>query len=279
MIDYSVTSSSPELNLPARISSSIQSLIRAPISNPRLWIELAWVDIVQSYRRTLFGPLWITFNLMIFTTAMTLIYGALFATPTRQYAAFVVCGMMIWFWISALLTEVGQTFMNYAHFLKGTRIDKSMLIWTTAFRQVIIFAHHLLVYFGLIVLGVIKLTIYTLFAIPAVAILFLISIPIVALTSILFARFRDLQRLVSSTIIVLMMITPIFWERGMMKGWRTLFIDYNPIYYLIEFVRRPLLGLAPDPFIIAVVLGMTLVFWTVGAVLYKRYERYVIFWI
>ena len=65
----------------------------------------------------------------------------------------------------------------------------------------------------------------------------------------------------------------------MMTGWRTLLIDYNPIYYLIEFVRRPLLGQQPDPLIVTVVLGMTLVLWLAGSLLYRRYERYVIFWI
>ncbi len=237
------------------------------------------MDIVQSYRRTFLGPLWITLNLIIFAIAMTFVYGALFAMPTREYAAYIVCGMMLWLWISALLTEVGQTFMNYAHFLKGSLIDKSMFIWTAAFRQVIIFAHHLLVYIALILLGVITPTIYTLFAFPAVAVLFLMSIPIIALAAILFARYRDLPRLVSSIIVVLMLITPIFWEPSMMTGWRTLLIDYNPIYYLIEFVRRPLLGQQPDPLIVTVVLGMTLVLWLAGSLLYRRYERYVIFWI
>jgi ABC-type polysaccharide/polyol phosphate export permease len=249
------------------------------MANPRFWTHLAWMEIVQSYRRTLLGPLWITINLIIFTTATTLIYGALFSAPTRQYAAFVVCGMIIWFWIAALLTEVGQTFSTYGHFLKGTMIDKSLLIWTTAFKQVIILAHHMLVYIGLIFLGIITPTIYTLFAIPAFLVFFIISIPIIALASILFARYRDLPRLVSSTIVVLMMVTPIFWQPGMLKGKRAFLVDINPIYYLIEFVRRPLLGLAPDPLSVVVVLGMTLALWTAGAFLYKRYERYVIFWI
>lgn len=267
----------PSRDLPFHLNSC--KLIGAPLQNPGLWMGLAWVDVVQSYRRTMLGPFWITLNLVIFTVSMTLIYGALFSVPTREYAAYLACGMIGWFWISALLTEVGNSFLSYGSFIKGSTVPKSIFIWAVAFKQVIVFLHHLIAYIGLVVLGVVDLSVYTLFAPIAVLGLFVISIPITALASILFARYRDLPRLITSSIIVLLMITPIFWQPGMIGGWRTLFIHLNPIYYLIEFVRLPLLGKPEEPLIVSVMVGMTIVFWVLGETLYRRYEKYVVFWI
>lgn len=256
-----------------------KSLWTAAYQRPHLWTGLAWMDVVQSYRRTLLGPAWITLNLIIFTFSMTLIYGALFSVPTREYAAYLACGMIAWFWIAALLTETGNTFITYSNFLKNTSIDKTLFIWAYVFKQVIVLAHHLVVYVALLALGIIKPTIYTLLTIPAFFVLFLLSIPATAVAAILFTRYRDLPRLISSTVIILMMVTPIFWQAQMMTGWRSAFVLLNPIYYLIEFIRAPLLGHPIDPSVAAVVFTMLVGFWVFGAAFYKRYEKYVVFWL
>src|SRR5690606_14615328 len=109
-----LTRSKPNLWL---IPPLFRPLAAAPLANPQIWIGLAWLDIVNSYRRTMLGPAWITLNLIIFTIAMTLVYGALFSVPTKEYSGYLLCGMMVWLWISALLNEVGNTFILYGHFL------------------------------------------------------------------------------------------------------------------------------------------------------------------
>jgi ABC-type polysaccharide/polyol phosphate export permease len=261
------------------VPALIRSLVEEPLRRPALPLRLAWVEIVQSYRRSFLGPFWITLNLVIFTIAMTFVYGALFSMPTAEYAAFLACGMIVWSWVSALLTEAGNTFINNGHFVKNTCMDKSVLIWTFVYRQVIILAHHLIVYVALIFLGVIKLSLYTALALPAFGVLFLLSVPITAIMSILFPRFRDLARLIASLILVILLITPIFWQATMMTGWRTLVYLANPVYYIVEFARAPLLGKPPDPIVVAVVLAMTAAIWVLGAAVYRRYAKYVVFWL
>ena len=267
------------LHLLRHLPAPIKSLVEEPLRRPALPLRLAWVEIVQSYRRSLLGPFWITLNLVIFTIAMTFVYGALFSMPTAEYAAFLACGMIVWSWVSALLTEAGNTFINNGHFVKNTSIDKSVLIWTFVYRQVIILAHHLIVYVALILLGVIQLSRYTALALPAFVVLFLLSVPITAIMSILFPRFRDLARLIASLILVILLITPIFWQATMMTGWRTLVYLANPIYYIVEFARAPLLGKPPDQIVVAVVLAMTAAIWVLGAAVYRRYAKYVVFWL
>jgi ABC-type polysaccharide/polyol phosphate export permease len=147
------------------------------------------------------------------------------------------------------------------------------------FKQVITLGHHLLAYAAFVLFGLIDLTVYTLLAIPALILLFLMSVPITAVMAILFPRFRDLSRLITSFMLVLLMVTPIFWQPSMLTGWRRLIIDFNPIYYMVELVRSPLLGKPIDPVVALAAVGMTVVFWAVGAVAYRRYSKYVVFWL
>ena len=263
----------------AWLPTPFQGFLRAPLQRIPMWTGLAWIETVQSYRRTLLGPFWITLSLGITVAAMTLVYGALFAVPSKDYAGYVACGMIGWVWCGALLTDVGNTFVNYSSFIRGTRIDKSLFIWSTCAKLVIVFCHQMIVWALLVLLGVVELNFFSLLLAPAVVVLFLFSIPVTAITSILFTRYRDLPRLISSSIVVLMMVTPIFWQAGMIKGWRSAVYYFNPVYYVIEFIRAPLLGRPEAPMIVAVMLGMLLAVWIFGVYFFRRYEKYVVFWL
>lgn len=250
-----------------------------PLFKCRLWTTLGWLDIVQTYRRTSLGPWWITANLAIFVIAMTFVYGALFGIPTKEYSAYLLGGMIAWYWISALFAEVGNAFLNYTYFIKSTSVDKAQLVWATVFKVFLTFVHHLVLVVVYIVVGVIPLTLYTLEIVPAVALLFLLSIPVTAVAAILFARYRDLQRFVGSAMIIMMMVTPIFWQANMMKGWRRAFVDVNPVHYLVELIRQPLLGQPLDLTTAAAVLVLTVLAWIGGSLFFRRYQRYVVFWV
>lgn len=114
---------------------------------------------------------------------------------------------------------------------------------------------------------------------PAALIFFSMTIPLTALTAILFARYRDLPRLVSSLMVVILLLTPVFWMPTMVKGWRSAIFYANPIYYGVEFLRAPLLGKPPDILVISVFLSMTAIVWVVGSFFYRRFHRYVAFWV
>ena len=81
---------------------SFQALVKVPPpADTRSGPKLAWIEPVQSYRRTLLGPFWITLHLVIFVVAMTIVYGALFSVPTLEYLAFLSCGLIAWIWVQA----------------------------------------------------------------------------------------------------------------------------------------------------------------------------------
>lgn len=224
------------------------------------------------------GPLWITVSMVIVSVSMTLVYGALFGVPTREYAVFVVCGMIAWIWLSGILTEGGNTFFVYASYIRAMPIDKAQFVWTVAFRQMIVLGHNLVVYLGLVALGLVDLNRYTLLFIPSVALLFVMSIPLVLVLSILFVRYRDFQKLVTSSLIVIIMLTPIFWQPHLISGWRRAFVHYNPFFYAIELIRAPLSGYPVSLTVYLVCLGMTALLWLWGWQFYRRYERFVIYW-
>ena len=56
-------------------------------------------------------------------------------------------------------------------------------------------------------------------------------------------------------------------------------VDWNPIYHFIEVVRAPLLGQWPAPQSWAAVMLVTLIGWTLTAVLLTRFRRRIAYWL
>lgn len=266
-------------NLKLSLTSDFLSIVAGPLLRPRVWLSLGWLEIIQNYRRTFLGPFWIILQMVIFSIAMTVVLANVFGVPTEEYAAHVVTGMIAWTWLSALVLEGGGTFSIYSQYIKSVPFDKAHFIWAIAFKQVVIFAHNLVVYLGLVVLGVVDINANTLMIVPSLVLLFLFSLPVLAIVSILFARYRDLQKLVSSSIIIVLMLTPVFWLPEVMTGWRTGLYTYNPIFYFIEVVRKPLMGLPVIGNAYLIVGVSTALVWAFAIVFYKRFHRFVIFWI
>lgn len=250
-----------------------------PLRQLSVWVALGWFDLAQSYRRTVLGPWWYTLNVAIWTFAMTIVYGALFGVPTIEYASYVLAGMIGWQWLSSVIAEGGSVFINQAHHVRNPDIDNDVLIWATAFRYFAIFLHQVVLVLLFILAGFIELGLAHLLLIPMSLAMFFLSVPIVTLLGLVFTRFRDVQKLANASLIIFLMITPIFWKREMLSGWRATFVDSNPFYHFIDFIRRPLLGEVPEALSVVVVLITYIVLWLFSAVALRRYGRQIVFWI
>jgi ABC-type polysaccharide/polyol phosphate export permease len=224
------------------LKKTLPSLVK-PALEPRVWITIGYLDILQSYRRSFLGPMWITLSVAIQAFAMTFIFGALFGMPTKEYSQFIITGLIAWSWLLSILTESGNVFIVNAKYIKETAISKPILVWSSSFRLMIISAHNLILWALLVLSGTITLA-YAHLLVPVMFILyFLLSIPLTVIMGTLFARYRDISRLISSTVVILMFITPIFWKADMLTGMRGLIVQLNPFMYLIEGIRKPMMGI------------------------------------
>src|SRR5260364_182660 len=71
---------------------------------------------------------------------------------------------------------------------------------------------------------------------------FLLSISVAV--GILCTRYRDMVQLISSMLQILFFLSPILWKTEILEhGAQSLIVRINPIFYLMETVRRPLFGL------------------------------------
>ena len=83
-----------------------------------------------------------------------------------------------------------------------------------------------------------------LLALPGLALLCLNGIWAGLLLGIVSARFRDVPPIITSVVRICFFVTPIIWTPELLPA-RTLVLDANPFFHLVEVVRAPLLGQMP----------------------------------
>ena len=254
-------------------------LIIDPIKN-RTWLSIGYLDVIQVYRRSFFGPLWITLSIGIQAISVTYIYSQLFnASDQREYYAYVVCGLISWAWISSLLTEMGNVFLAYSSYLKTSSINKEQFVWAMGWKHTIIFLHNMGLWIVYWVFGALSINENTLYIFITFPLIFIISIPAISVLGLLFSRYRDFSRLIASLITLLLIITPIFWKAEQLQGIRQMMYKLNPFYYLVESLRAPLMGHEITTATWTALLVMLLLSWTVLAGFYVRKSSKLIFWI
>jgi ABC-type polysaccharide/polyol phosphate export permease len=92
-------------------------------------------------------------------------------------------------------------------------------------------------------------------------------------------RFRDLPPLASNIIQVLFYITPILYQPSQLPASMKIIAYYNPLYHMIEVLRRPLIGEVPpiESYIgasVSLLLGGAIAF-----VVFRRFRGRIAYWL
>ena len=218
------------------------------IFKPALFLSLGWNDILKRYRRSLFGPFWITLTMLIQTTILSVIFSKLLGQDINFFVPYLCLGLIIWAFISNTLTEATSLFVDYSNLIKQVKISLFLHVLRLLWRNIIIFLHNLAIVPIVFYFFDISYEIKNLFSILGYLLLVLNLSWIVALVAIISARFRDVQPIVNSLLNLFFYSTPIMWNIELIKDSEFYqFIVYNPFYQLLSCIREPLLpGYYPD---------------------------------
>lgn len=244
----------------------------------RLWSKLGWNDILQRYRRSLLGPLWLTMSMAIMVVALGVVYAQIFRVSLQDFMPFLCVGMLVWGLLSSLLSEAGMLFAGSESFIKQVRLPYSTYVFRFVWTRIIIFAHNFVIYFGILAYFRLWPGGVAIYALPAFAVLVLNGVCAVTTLGILSARFRDIPQIVVSLVQILFLVTPIMWKPELLSG-RDALMTFNPVFHLIELVRAPLLGEWPKSTSISAVAAITVINMAVAGLLFMRFRSRIAYWV
>lgn len=241
---------------------------------------LAVQDLKLSYRRSSLGPFWLTISSAVQIATIGIIFSTIFKSDISIYVPYLAASLLVFTFITSFLNESNMSFIQAEGIIRQMHFAPSMYIGRTLIRNILGFAHNLVILpIVFVVLGT-PWNIGMLMAIPGFLLVLVNLWWLGHLFALISLRFRDFPPIFGSIITVAFYSTPVMWLSDQVPGGESnLLISANPLFHLLSIVRSPLLGeMASDASWVfsatMAAIGTAVVF-----VLYRRYQDKIAVWI
>jgi ABC-type polysaccharide/polyol phosphate export permease len=211
-----------------------------------LAIRLAVDDIEGKYRRTALGPVWIILGQVGLIAGFLMIFTVLFGIDRSSYAIYLAAGFPVWALISSYLTEMPNAFVQSRGYIESFELPWLLQVWRRSIGYLLIFAHQIVTLFVVMALLQTPPSWEMLLAIPALLIVSVGGVGIGIVLGVLGARYRDLHPTMGILTRFLFFFSAVMWRPEQLTQNRWL-VDYNPLHHVMQLVRDPLMGVAPQP--------------------------------
>ena len=257
---------------PTKIELALKDL-KGGLADYRIWWTLAWNEIVQRYRRSTLGPLWVTVTMGVAALIFGGLFSLLFNHPLNRFLPYICASLPLWEYIKGCVQDGTTTFSANAGMITQIRRPLSMYVWHAIARNAIILAHSIVIFF----LVAIPFQIY-----PNVNYVWLpLSFALVTINlgwltlavAIMSARFRDVPMIVQNALNILLWLTPVMYYGDQLSGRGQLITGLNPFTYLLELLRAPLMNEPMKLTSVMLVAAFAVIGWTVTLILFAPHAR------
>ena len=209
---------------------------------------------------------------------MSLLTSFLFGASLQQSLPYVCAGMLLWFFITQMITDGASLFVSTARYITQIKCPLTVFVMQAVWRNVIVAAHNATIYIVIAVMLVV---------VPGPSIVFLpfgFALVVLCLSwmalvaAIISARYRDVPLMIQNVLNILFWFTPLMYFPEQL-GSKRFVADYNPLTHMIALVREPLLGRTPSLSDWLVVLGITAVGWAGTFLFFARFRARIVYWL
>jgi ABC-type polysaccharide/polyol phosphate export permease len=202
-------------------------------------------------------------------------YAVIFHQAVEGYLPFVAVGLVIWSFLSVSISEGGEAFVAGGAMLRQSSLPLPMFIFRTLIRNSINLAHQVVIIIAVLLW-------FHVYPGPGMLwaglglVLIIVNLGWIALVlAMISARFRDVPQIVSAMLQIAFFLSPIFWQPPP-KLINSPLVTLNPLYFLIQSIREPLLhGVMPVQSA-TFLLPMAVVGWIGAILIYNQTRRRVV---
>ena len=265
------------------MSGETPAAIRDIIQSVRLWhiwTRLGVQDVRLRFRRSALGAGWIFVNLAVLVLSIGFIYAHLLGQDPREFIPYLTIGLITWSYLTNSIVDGGNAFINSEGYIKQISLPIYVYILRFFVSISLTTLITLLAFAIVAVIYRVPLTPGTLLVVPGLLMVMSASLLLITIFAHLNARFRDVAHMASVGMQVLFYVTPVIFPAELLRTRSSLsyVIELNPLYHLLEVVRRPLLSGAPAEWHTYAAVGLILaVLAAVAAAVIGTFQRRIVF--
>lgn len=255
--------------------------VKEGIKLRRLTWALALSDIKLRYRGSAIGPFWLTISTGVQIGAMAFLYAALFHTDIHTYLPFLAISIIMWGYLSSLITDGCLCFSTSDALIKGTRMPFVVHAARSVLRNTIVLGHNIIVVVVVFAIMGVHQSLSSLLAIPGFLLWVIDGFALSLALGAICARYRDVPQIVAAVMQIAFFITPIMWSPSILAGHPAaeMIVNFNPFVYLLNIVRNPLLGLPLSVADASWALGISALVIVTSLLVFARTRGRIAFWV
>lgn len=265
------------LNWPRAVALAVKDIVDGVLAW-RVWLMLAWHEIKQRYRRSTFGALWVTLNMLVQALIMGYLLGFLFAQRMDKFLPYICVSLALWGYMATTIIDCSAAFYGNMQTILQIKRPYTTYILHTVSKNMIIFFHTILVYLFIGPLNGVYPSVSYFWFFPALLVVTIAISWMGLIVAILSTRFRDVPLIVGNLFAVLIWLTPVLYQPSQL-GSKQAILQFNPFYSLMEIMRNPLMN-QPVPlqsWLIAIAVGI--VGWGLAILLLARTRHRIAYWL
>lgn len=230
----------------AETARTIRDVVKA-LGLWHIWVRLGLQDVRLKFRRSAVGVGWIFVNLAVLVSSIGFIYANLLGQDMREFIPYLTIGMILWGYLTSSIVDGGNAFVNSEGYIKQISLPIYVYVFRFFVSISLTMLISLLAYGVVAVIYAVPITLGTLLAVPGLGMVMASSLLLITIFAHLNARFRDVAHMASVGMQVLFYVTPVIFPAELLRRRTDLsfVVNLNPMYHLLEVVRRPLLSGAP----------------------------------
>ena len=233
-------------------------------------------EVRGRYKGSLLGFLWNFITPLVQILVYIVVFSAIFKPNIENYPLYLTSGMIVWIYFADSLSEGSWILMGNSDMLKKIYFPRAVLPIAQVLSKLVNFVIMLLIFYIIALItgfGISWEALLLLPVITAIFITFIIGITLVI--SALDVYFRDVQYIVTVSLMALVWLAPIMYSRDNIEDplLNTL-LSFNPMTYFIEYYQKLLYWKTiPDFSDLLICLILSLSFITVGIIVFKHLEK------
>lgn len=243
-----------------------------------LWV-LTRTEFRARYRAQALGLVWSMLNPLVMMGIISIIFTQVFRSAEKNFPIFLLIGLLVWQWFNASITTVINVFVSNADIIKRTIFPRPLLPIASILSFTINFCIEslTLLMFLPIFPGAFALTPALLLVPVLLALALCLMFGIALALSVLNVIYRDVGYLVTTALLILYWLTPVFYPLEVIPYPYRMILQCNPLAGILHGLRQAIMhGQVPTLMGWAGIVIPTAITMIVGWRVFRHYEHMVL---
>jgi len=244
--------------------------------NRRIVFLTTFIELKKRHAGSILGMAWIVLYPALLLSMYMFIYLAVFKvrvsgiTSPFEYSFFVLAGIIPYLGFAEVLNGSVLLLSQNRHLITNVIVPVEILPVRLVCIALVSQAVSLIILMTMLLING-KFTIYWLWLPIMLGLQFLFLAGLAYIFAALGVLMRDLSQLMAILTLFLLFISPVGYTREMVPAALQFVLYFNPVFYLVETFREPLLhGRLPDLNLLLIYTALSFGLFTLGSIMFKK---------